>query len=94
MRYFFELTPIALAAVAFILCGLRYNSECKKHIKIPMLFGICASILLLFAQTSWWSSLILEGSTVGNAFTDYIWTVFNATVMVSFIYLAVNKNAS
>ena len=94
MQHIFELFPVVLAAVSVLLCGLRYHSECNRRVKTIMIFGGAASGLLIFAQTSWWASFVLEDSLVGTVFADYVWTGFNTLVMVNFIYNAVSKHDS
>ena len=94
MLFIFELLPVALATVAVILCGLRYSSECKRSVRIPMLMGGACGLLLIVAQTSWWSSIRIEGLPFGTAFADGIWTLFNSIVMACFIYMALPKDAT
>lgn len=94
MLFIFELLPAALAAIAVILCGLRYSSECKRSVRIPMLMGVACGLLLIVAQTSWWSSIRIEGLPFGTAFADGIWTLFNSIVMSCFIYMALPKDAT
>lgn len=88
-----DLIPVVLAAIVVILCGLRYSAECKQSIRIPMLFGVVCGVLLIFAQTSWWTSVRVEGLQFGTVFADAIWTIFNSLVMICFIYMAVPKDA-
>lgn len=94
MLFIFELLPVALAAIAVILCGLRYSAECKRSIRIPMLMGVICGLLLIVAQTSWWSSIHIEGLPFGTAFADGIWTLLNSIVMSCFIYMALPKDAA
>lgn len=94
MLLIFELLPVALATIAVILCGLRYSAECKRTVRIPMLMGMISGLLLIVAQTSWWSSIRVEGLPFGTAFADVIWTLFNSIVMACFIYMALPKDAT
>lgn len=94
MLLIFEMLPVALATIAVILCGLRYSSECKKSVRIPMLMGAVSGLLLIVAQTSWWSSIRIEGMPFGTDLADGIWTLFNSVVMSCFIYMAMPKDAS
>lgn len=87
-----DLLPVALAVVAVILCGLRYSAECKVSVRIPMLAGVVSGLLLIAAQTSWWTSIKVEGVPFGTAFADALWTVFNCIVMLCFIYMALPKD--
>ena len=93
MLLIFELLPVVLAAIAVVLCGLRYSAECKRSIRIPMLMGVVCGLLLITAQTSWWTSIRVEGAMFGTEFADALWTAFNSIVMGCFIYLALPKDA-
>lgn len=94
MLFVFEMLPVVLAAIAVVLCSLRYSSECKRATRIPMLMGAVSGLLLIVAQTSWWSSIRIEGLPFGTMFADGIWTLFNSIVMACFIYIALPKDAA
>lgn len=94
MLFIFEFLPVVLAAMAVVLCGLRYSAECKTSVRVPMLLGVICGLLLIIAQTSWWTSIRVEGLTVGTAFADALWTLFNSLVMSCFIYMALPKDAT
>ena len=88
MLLIFELLPVVLAAIAVVLCGMRYSAECKRSVRIPMLMGVVCGMLLIIAQTSWWTSIRIEGAAFGTPFADALWTAFNSIVMGCFIYMA------
>lgn len=94
MLIIFELLPVVLAVIVVILCGLRYSAECKRSIRVTMLMGVICGLLLITAQTSWWTSIRVEGLQFGTAFADALWTMFNSLVMACFIYLALPKDVS
>lgn len=85
LEYVFELVPVVLALVAAVTCASRYSRERRRSDRIVMVLGVVCSILLIFAQTSWWTSYVLQGNLVGTKIANVIWTVFNTLVMISFI---------
>ncbi len=89
---FFRLVPIFLAVIAAILCARRFYSDRRKHDRMVMTLSVMCSIMLILAQTSWWSSSILEGSLKGAWFTNIIWNIYDALVAITFIVLSHRPN--
>ena len=56
--------------------------------RLSMLLATVASILLIIAQTSWWTSYVLNNSLEGTEFANYIWAVFNSLTMIVFIIIS------
>lgn len=88
IRGFFEILPIFLAMWAAIACAMSYKRERRSANKIVFAIATVCSMLLIVAQTSWWVSLIIEGTGQGTAFADRLWAAFNSLSMLSYIALA------
>lgn len=88
LRYLFELTPVALALVVSVVCSYRYGRERRMQNRLLMLLGMVNAVLLIVAQTSWWTSFLVQGAGMGTEFADVLWSVFNNLVMVSFLVAA------
>lgn len=84
----FELLPVVMAMIAAICCARRYSSERRKHTKTVMALGVVSSVLLIVAQSSWWTSYVVMGIGQGTQFADAIWTIFNTLTMLAFIVAA------
>lgn len=89
--YFFEILPIVLAIISAILCSIKYSSYRRQDDKVIMILAVFCSILLIIAQTSWWTSYIIENSLEGTRFANATWTVFNNVTMIIFISLAIKR---
>lgn len=91
MRYLFEIFPVILAIISIYACTRRYQ-EARRHTdKITFILAIVASSLLILAQFTWMWQYFIQGDLMGTWIANTIWTIFNATVMVCFIYMAVNR---
>jgi len=88
LNYFFQLLPVILACIAAVACSMRFARDRRKHDRVAMFIAALSSVLLVIAQTSWWSSYILQGSLKGTEFANFLWTIFNTLTMVSFILIA------
>jgi len=92
-RFWFELLPVLLAVIAAIVCAIRAGTE-RGRLKVLFTLATLACVLLIVAQTSWWSVLVFEAVSSGyidDDFANYIWTVFNCTVMASYLVSALDK---
>lgn len=86
MRAFFEMIPVFLAITSAILCSMKYSKERRTRTKAIMLIGIVCSVLLLIAQLSWWTSVVIQGNTYdASKFADILWTMYNNLTMMAFI---------
>ena len=93
-RFWFELLPVFLAVVAAIVCAIRAGVE-HGRLKILFTLATIACVLLIVAQTSWWSVLVFEVVSSGyidDNFANYIWTVFNSIVMTSYLVSALDRD--
>ena len=88
LQHFFQILPIILACTAAVVCSIRYSSDRRKSDRTTMLLSVLSSVLLIVAQTSWWATYLIENSLQGTVFANYIWTVFNSLVMLTFIISA------
>lgn len=87
-NHFFQLLPVILACIAAITCAHRFNSGRRKQDKIVMALSVTCSLLLIVAQTSWWTTFLIEGNLLGTIFADTIWTIFNSLIMVTLIIIS------
>lgn len=85
LHHFFQLLPIALACIAAVTCSIRFSKDKRKADRAAMMLGAFSSILLIIAQTSWWTTYLIENSLQGIVFANYVWTVFNSAIMITLI---------
>lgn len=85
MSQLFELFPIVLAVVAIITSSIMYGRVRRKADKIRSILSIICAILLIFAQSSWYTAAIVMGQIEDTWFANQIWTIFNILVMVLII---------
>jgi len=88
LHYFFQLLPVMLAIVAAIVCSVRFTRDRRRHDKLTMLLATVSSVLLIIAQTSWWTTYLISNSLQGTVFANTLWTVFNSTSMVTLILIS------
>lgn len=85
MRTFFELLPVALAIVAIILSGVMYNRARRKADKVRNILSIICAVLLIIAQTSWYTTAVVMNKLEDTWIANVIWTVFNILTMLTII---------
>jgi len=91
LAHIFELMPVALALVATISCAHRFNTTRHKPTRNLMLLAVICAIIMMIAQTTWWSYWTLRNEMVRPAYTAVLWTVFNILSMVAFIYASLRR---
>lgn len=87
-RYIFEIFPIILAFIAIYSCSRRFYETRRRTDKITLILAIVSSILMIIAQSTWLWQYFVIGDLMGTWIANTIWTVFNGTVMVCFIYMS------
>jgi len=94
-RFWFELAPVFLAVIASVLCAVRASSEVGR-LRWFFTLATIASVLLILAQTSWWSVLVFQLQSVmpyiDDDIANMVWTIFNTTVMIAFMVSAFDKS--
>lgn len=85
MAQLFELFPIVLAVIAIITSSIMYGRVRRKSDKIRSILSILCSILLILAQSSWYTAAVVMGKLEDTWFANQIWTIFNTLVMVLII---------
>lgn len=88
LQHIFELIPVLLAVIAAGSCATSYHRDRRKHTRTAMLLAIVASVLLIVAQASWWTTRLYTHSLQGTEFANAIWTIFNSLTMVVYILMA------
>lgn len=88
LAHVFELSPVILAMVAAVTCADRYSRARRKCERAAMAIGVLCALLLIFAQTSWWTSYVIQGLGLATQIADAAWTAFNSLVMIAFILLS------
>lgn len=83
--YILDIIPVLLAIVAIFVSSLRLLDIRRKSDYIICTFSIVAALLLIFAQTSWWVSVVISHNLAGTSFANCIWLVFNTLVMLILI---------
>lgn len=83
VRILIEFIPVVLALIA-----IPTIVNTRKLGRDPGLvfLATAACVLLVVAQTGWIQALLTNNSLVMTVF-DYIWTIFNTVVMLTFIKL-------
>ena len=90
IRIIFELLPVFLASLAFVYCSLQISKQTHWRDKAFFILACVNCALLMLAQISWtWTVYI--GDTIGTLLADYTWTIFNSSVMVSYLVMAGKK---
>jgi len=84
----FNFLPIVLAVIAAIMCTRRFHEDRRKHDRATMAMAVVSCMLLVLAQTSWWTTYIIEGNLMGTWFANTVWTIFNTLVMSTFILIS------
>lgn len=88
LHHLFQISPVIFAIIAAVLSSIKFSTDRRKSDRLIMLMTVTASILLIIAQTSWWSTYLIENSLRGTWFANIVWTIFNNLVMVIFIMLS------
>jgi len=93
-RFWFELAPVILAMASALLCSVRASVE-RGRLRVFFTLATIASVLLILAQTSWWSVIIFQLKEVTPYIDDdaanMVWTLFNITVTIAFIVSAFER---
>jgi hypothetical protein len=87
-NHFFQLLPVFLACIASVTCARRFNTGRRKQDKLVMALATVCSLMLIIAQTSWWTTYIVDGNLLGTVFANTIWTIFNTLIMVTLIIVS------
>jgi hypothetical protein len=82
---FFEFLPVVLALAASVLCAQKYSDTRRKSERLVCLLGTICAVMLMFAQTSWWSAYTYHGLGLGTDLANHVWSAFNSLTMVAFI---------
>lgn len=88
MRHVFELIPVILAVLAAVTCSISFSRDRRKHDRLAKVLATLASVLLVFAQTSWWVSSVIQHNIQGLELANAIWTIFNT--LVCFVFLLIS----
>lgn len=87
LDHIIELTPVALAIPAVILCARKYMVARRNRDRIVLALAVICSLLMIFAQTSWWATYVIHGDLLGTTLANVIWTAFNCATMTVFIIM-------
>jgi len=94
-RFWFELMPVFLAVFAAVLCSVRASVE-RGRLRVFFTLSTVACVLLILAQTSWWSVIVFELKEItpyiDDDLSNIVWTLFNTTVMCSYAISAFDRN--
>ncbi len=83
--YILDTIPILLAIVAIFVSSIKLMNIRRKSDYMICSFSIVASLLLIFAQTSWWVSVVIDNDLAGTDFSNKLWFMFNTLVMLILI---------
>ena len=88
LKALFEALPIMLAVMAVILAFRAYPKQRRGTDRATMVLIILASALLVTAQTSWWHTVLVLQTSVGEDFANVLWTLFNITTTCTFVVVS------
>ena len=80
-----EFIPVGLAIVAIYFASGNLVHNRRTRDKVANVLGMVAAIILVVAQSSWYTSAVLEGNLEGTWFANQLWTIFNSLVMIMII---------
>ena len=86
-----ELIPVGLAMVAMFASIHTLNKRHTSIRKVQLILGILASLLLVVAQLSWFSTLMYSLHATDSSIIDGVWSIFNSLVMLLIASYAVTK---
>lgn len=91
INYFVELLPVCLAILVIINCAKYYTVVRRRKDKFTVVLAIISSVLLIFAQTSWFVTYAIYGGFTGTELANHIWTLFNTLTMATFFVLSYTR---
>lgn len=78
---YLEFLPIVLAIVSIFISTSAYLKARRKWDKVRLMLSIIAAIVMIVAQTSWYTTAIIMGKIEDTTFANHLWTLFNTLVM-------------
>jgi len=90
MTTIFELIPVAMAFAVAIFSSTAYTKARRIHDRTMLIMATLAAIMLIIAQTSWYSTLT-GGGVDDPTWVNNLWTLFNTTVMSAFLINAIGR---
>jgi len=90
MQTFFELVPVALAFAVALIASTAFTKARRSKDRIVFSLSTMAAIMLIIAQTSWYSTLT-GGGADDPTWVNNLWTLFNTTVMATFLTNALGR---
>lgn len=79
-----------MAFAVAIFSSTAYTKARRLHDRILLVLATLSAIMLIVAQTSWYSTLT-GGGTDDPEWVNNLWTAFNATVMGAFLIHAIGR---
>ncbi len=86
MRYVLESLPVTCAILVLMASVLRFGIATTHEGRIAIVWIGINSVMLMLAQASWWKSYLLDNNLIGTDWSNYVWTVFNTSVMCLYLY--------
>ena len=80
-----DIIPILLAIVAIFVSSIKLVNIRRKSDYIVCTLSIIGAILLIFAQTSWWVSVVIDNNLEGTWLSNKVWLMFNTIMMIILI---------
>lgn len=87
----FEFTPIVLALVSIYFCTIKFSGTNRRIERIILCMGVLASVIMIVAQMSWFTTVVVQHNLIGSWFANKLWTIFNSLVMVILITFAYSR---
>lgn len=86
-----ELVPLLLAFPAVFYAGTRYAKLRRLRDKVINAMSIGCAVLLIVAQTSWYTTTVILNRLEDAVYINTVWTVFNSLVMVLIILISLPR---
>lgn len=80
-----ELIPVVLGVLAVYFAAGKLVSSRRKTDTIATVLSISSAIIMIAAQSSWYTSAIVENDLEGTWFANQLWTLFNSLSMIIII---------
>lgn len=90
-RAIFEAIPVIGAVVCVLICGKAVFFLPNSHHRHLCSWATFNSLLMLYAQSSWMNSLVIEKSLIGTELANHIWTIHNSSWVFLAIYATLNN---
>lgn len=80
-----EFIPVVLGILAVYFAAGKLVTHRRRLDTVATMLSILAAIVMIVAQSSWYTSAIVEQDLQGTWFANQLWTLFNSLAMIIII---------